>query len=74
MYTFEHKSWGRKLVRQFGPYSLPAEVEVAADFVTGISDFPMPRAKASKLGKAAGAASPAEQSSKRRLQGSMQGM
>jgi hypothetical protein len=69
------QKWGRKLLRQFGAYSIPSELDSVVDFVTGISDFPMPRADAHKRFPAKAAATAATESSGRALsETAMQGM
>ena len=35
MFAWEHKEWGRKLIRQWGSYSLPTALAAVSDFVTG---------------------------------------
>lgn len=41
-------SKGRQIVRQMGSYSVPIEIIPFIDFVSGISEFPMPRPDAKK--------------------------
>jgi len=40
---FEHKESGVKIVRQFGHFSVPAELEDIVVLVSGLSEFPVPK-------------------------------
>jgi tripeptidyl-peptidase-1 len=55
MHEWRHDN-GRMLVRQFGDYFMPDAVFPHVDFVTGLSDFPMPRRKGVQPGKDMGGA------------------
>jgi len=42
-HEFVHKESGKKIVRQFGQFSVPHKVAEHIDLVSGLSEFPMPR-------------------------------
>jgi len=43
-YTFQHQD-GRKIVRQWGDFSVPPQVQDFIEFVAGLSEFPIPHYK-----------------------------
>lgn len=51
--NFHHHRTGRKAVRQYGPYSIPSELDDAVDMVSGVSEFPDVEGRRNKMAPAA---------------------